>query len=197
MRTVKLIGLTGQSGAGKTTVLRCWAERGASVFDSDLAVKKIYESGSPCLKAVAAEFGSDILRNDGTLDRALLAQRAFSDPARTQALNELVHPFVTAELLKQIKAERPRILIIDAPQLFESDLDALCDLITAVTADEKLRLSRICVRDGVSEAQARLRLSAQHDEAFFRKNADHVLENNGNTEELLIKAGALYDMICI
>ena len=102
-----------------------------------------------------------------------------------------------AELLKQIKAERPRILIIDAPQLFESDLDALCDVITAVTADEKLRLSRICSRDGVSEAQARLRLSAQHDEAFFRKNADHVLENNGNTEELLIKAGALYDMICI
>ena len=99
-RSFKLIGLTGQSGAGKTTVLRCWAERGASVFDSDLAVKKIYESGSPCLKAVAAEFGSDILRNDGTLDRALLAQRAFSDPARTQALNELVHPFVTAELYK-------------------------------------------------------------------------------------------------
>lgn len=195
MKNGKIIGLTGQSGAGKTTVLRCWEQKGACVFDSDLAVRRVYESGSPCLKAVAAEFGADIIRPDGTLDRARLARRAFADAARTQALNELVHPFVTAALLKQIKAARPRLLVIDAPQLFESNLDALCDVIVAVTAKEALRLSRICRRDGVSEAQARLRMNAQHDESFFRENADYVLENNGDTEALLHQADRLFDMM--
>lgn len=195
MDRCKIIGLTGQTGAGKSTVLSCFEENGACVFNADLAVKKIYESGSACLKAVAAEFGADIINPDQGLNRKLLAQRAFSSPESTQKLNSLVHPFVTALLLRMIKEVRPKVLIVDAPQLFESDLDAVCDVVISVVADEKTRLQRITERDGIDEKQARLRLSAQLDESFFREHSDYIIENNTGLASLLKKAKEISDKI--
>lgn len=195
MKRCKIIGLTGQTGAGKSTVLRCWQRRDVCVFDSDLVVRKIYDGGSACLKAVAAQFGADIINADQSLNRPLLAQRAFADPESTRALNELVHPFVMAEMLKTIKRERPEVLICDAPQLFESNLDVLCDVIVSVVAEEETRIKRICRRDGLTEQQARQRVSAQYDEAFFRAHSDHVLENNSDESQLLHKAEAIAQVI--
>lgn len=195
MDRCKIIGLTGQTGAGKSTVLSCFEENGACVFNADLAVKKIYESGSACLKAVAAEFGADIINPDQSLNRKLLAQRAFSSPESTQKLNSLVHPFVTALLLRMIKEVRPKVLIVDAPQLFESDLDAVCDVVISVVADEKTRLQRITERDGIDEKQARLRLSVQLDESFFREHSDYIIENNTGIASLLKKAKEISDKI--
>ncbi len=195
MDRCKIIGLTGQTGAGKSTVLSCFEKNGVCVFNADLAVKKIYESGSACLKAVAAEFGADIINPDQSLNRKLLAQRAFSSPESTQKLNSLVHPFVTALLLRMIKEVRPKVLIVDAPQLFESDLDAVCDVVISVVADEKTRLQRITERDGIDEKQARLRLSAQLDESFFREHSDYIIENNTGIASLLKKAKEISDKI--
>ena len=195
MKHCKIIGLTGQTGAGKTTVLRCWQQKGVCVFDSDLAVRRIYDSGSPCLKAVAAQFGADILNDDQSLNRPLLAQRAFATPENTRILNELVHPFVLAQMLKVIKRERPGIMVCDAPQLFESDLDVLCDVIVSVLAHEETRIGRICKRDGITREQAQARVSAQLDEAFFRAHSDYVLENNGSQAELLHKAEEIAQVI--
>lgn len=191
----KIIGLTGQSGAGKSTVLRCWQDKGACIFDSDLAVRRIYETNSACLNAVAARFGADIIDGGGQLIRPLLAQRAFSSAENTQALNELVHPFVTAEMLKLIKREQPEYIVCDAPQLFESNIDVLCDVIVSVTADEAARIKRICLRDGISPEQARLRISAQLDERFFREHSDIVIENDRDEADLIKKAEKVYDLI--
>lgn len=195
MDRCKIIGLTGQSGAGKSTVLSCFEQSGIRVFNADLAVKEIYESGSACLKAVAAEFGADIITPGQVLNRRLLAQRAFSSRENTQKLNSLVHPFVTALLLRKIKETKPKVLIVDAPQLFESNLDAVCDVIISVVADEETRLHRICERDGIDEHQARMRLSAQLDEKFFRDNSDFIIVNNADKASLLKKAKEISDKI--
>lgn len=195
MKRCKIIGLTGQTGAGKSTALRIFEQKGAAVFDSDAAVKNIYEGGSPCLRAVAAQFGGDIINPDGTLDRALLAKRAFSSKQSTEALNRTVHPFVTAELLKKIKRERPRCLVCDAPQLFESNIDVLCDVIVCVTADESIRKQRIMERDGISPDQAAQRLNAQYGEDFYKKNSDYILINNGDAESFEKSVRSLADEI--
>ena len=191
MKRCKLIGLTGQSGAGKSTVLRYLEKAGFASFDSDGAVRQLYTPGSPCLRAVAAEFGNDILLGDGSLNRGLLAQRAFSSRENTRRLNGLVHPFVTAMLLKKIKEERPESLVIDAPQLFESDIDAMCDIIISVTAGDDIRLKRIISRDRITEAQAIQRMNAQLGEDFFRANSDFVIENNDSEAELSAKTAQI------
>lgn len=195
MTRTKIIGLTGQSGAGKSTALKVFEEKGFAVFNSDLAVKNIYESGSICLSAVAAQFGQDIIRSDGSLNRALLSQRAFAAKENTQTLNAIVHPFVTAELLKQIKSEKPKLLVCDAPQLFESNIDVLCDCIVCVVADKEVRTQRICKRDNISEQEALIRISAQYDENFFRSHSDFTLENNGDLHSFIRKAENLIDEI--
>lgn len=195
MNRCRIIGLTGQSGAGKSTVLSCFESRGVCVFNSDLAVKRIYESGSVCLKAVAAEFGEDIINPDKSLNRALLAQRAFASRENTERLNSIVHPFVTTELLKLLKEQKPDVLICDAPQLFESGIYVLCDYIISVVADESIRLERICARDGISREQAMLRINAQLSESFFRENSDFVIENNSDEKSLLDRAKGIFDKL--
>jgi dephospho-CoA kinase len=195
LKRCKLIGLTGQSGAGKSTVLRYLEKAGLGSFDSDGAVRQLYTPGSACLRAVAAEFGNDILLENGNLNRGLLAQKAFSSGENTRRLNGLVHPFVTALLLKKIKEERPEVLVIDAPQLFESDIDAMCDIIISVTANDDIRLKRIISRDSITEAQARQRMNAQLSEEFFRANSDFVIENNGSEAELSAKTAQIIESL--
>ena len=187
MRRYKLIGLTGQSGAGKSTVSQFFAANGATVINADALVAQLYNAGSPCLKTVAACFGADILHDDGTLDRQLLAKRAFATAENTALLGELVHPFVTAALFRQLK-QAQGLVVYDAPQLFEANGDAICDCVVAVVADEAVRRARIIRRDGLTPEQADARLHAQHSEAFFRRNADHIIENNADEAALRLAA---------
>ncbi len=179
MARVKIIGLTGQSGAGKSTAAALFEEEGFSVINADALVRQIYENVPACLRAVAASFGGDIILPDGSLDRRLLASRAFESREKTDLLGAIVHPFVIAEILKRLK-EIKGCAVLDAPQLFESRLDAICDLVVSVTAPEEERVRRITARDGISEAQARERVSAQLGEDFFRAHSDCVIENDGD-----------------
>lgn len=182
MKKFKIIGLTGQSGAGKSTVSAMLSNKeGYVVVNADTLVAKIYSNGSPCLKTISAIFGDDIIKPDGAPDRKLLAQRAFSSKENTALLSKIVHPFVTAEFLnelKQLDCNKISTVIYDAPQLFESNFDVVCDVIISVVADKKVRLERICKRDNITKEQAELRINAQLDEEFFRKNSDCVIENN-------------------
>ena len=171
MKRFKLIGLTGQSGAGKSTVSRVFAEKGAHIIDADAIVAQLYNAQSPCLKTVAACFGADILREDGTLDRRLLASRAFADAESTALLGRLVHPFVTARLFELLRGAEG-VVVFDAPQLYEAGADIICDAVIAVVADKGRRMARIIARDGITEEQAESRLQAQLSERFFRENAD-------------------------
>jgi len=176
---IKIIGLTGQSGAGKSTAARLFEENGFTVINADTLVRNIYTANPACLKAVAASFGQDIILPDGTLDRRLLASRAFSSAENTALLGALVHPFVLAETLKILKNVKG-CAVLDAPQLFESNIDVICDRIVSVTADEAVRIRRITERDGISGEQAGERVSAQLSEDFFRTHSDDVIENNGS-----------------
>ncbi|MEF2884955.1 MAG: dephospho-CoA kinase [Ruminococcus sp.] len=178
MARIKIIGLTGQSGAGKSTAARLFEENGFTVINADTLVRNIYTANPACLKAVAASFGQDIILPDGTLDRRLLASRAFATAENTALLGALVHPFVLAETLKILK-NVTGCAVLDAPQLFESSIDVICDRIVSVTADEAVRVRRIMERDGISGEQAKERVSAQLSEDFFRAHSDDVIENNG------------------
>ena len=194
MKHYKLIGLTGQSGAGKSTVAEVFAKLGANIINADMIVAELYNAGSPCLKAVAAEFGQDILNPDGTLDRRKLAQRAFASRERTDALNRLVHPFVTARLFELLRGAEG-IVVFDAPQLFEANADVICDAVVAVTADKDIRVNRIIKRDSLSEEQAMLRVNAQYGEEYFRARADYIIENNIDEESLRTQAEKVYNKL--
>lgn len=177
MKKVKLIGLTGQSGAGKSTAAKIFGQNGFSVINADELVKKVYEQNKNCLLAVSARFGSDIISPDGALNRKLLAERAFSSKENTKDLGAFVHPFVLSEMLFELK-KISGYAVFDAPQLFESGIDSVCDIIVSVVADKDVRLKRIISRDGISEKQAEQRINAQLSEEFFRTESDFIIENN-------------------
>lgn len=198
MKKCRILGLTGQSGAGKSTVAEFLEQNGFYVISADLLVRKIYNSGSPCLKTIAAVFGEDIISDNGTPDRKLLAKRAFSSKENTALLSSIVHPFVTAELFTQIKkaAESGATTVVyDAPQLFESNADVICDKIISVTAEKSVRLERICKRDNISKENALMRMNAQLDEEFFRENSDYIIENNSDLSSLNVQLESLLKQI--
>ncbi|MDO4883016.1 MAG: dephospho-CoA kinase [Oscillospiraceae bacterium] len=177
MKRVKIIGLTGQSGAGKSTAAQVFEQNGFAVINADSLVTRVYGQNKYCLDAVAARFGSDIINSDGTLNRKLLAKRAFSSEENTRALGGIVHPFVLSEFLKELKGVNG-YAVFDAPQLFESGIDVICDTVVSVVAEENTRLARIMNRDGITEDEARQRINAQFSEEFFRANSDYIIENN-------------------
>ncbi len=187
MRRAVIVGVTGQTGAGKSTVCEMLKKYGYAVIDADEIAALITEKGSPVLTQLSMAFGPGTLNEDGTPNRKVLAQRAFSDPSQTALLNSITHPEIVRLIMKKVNGEfwnGYEAVLIDAPQLFESGLSDRCGFIVSVTAPEELRLSRIIKRDGIDEESARLRMSAQYDENFFIENSDVVIQNNGDDERL-------------
>ena len=148
-----VIGLTGQSGAGKTTVCQVFAESGFAIINADQIARKIMEKGTPCLEEAAECFGRDILNADGSLNRQRLADIVFEDKEKLKELNAISYPYITYEILQMINKytdEKQRYVLLDAPTLFESRADDFCDLIISVTASEKNRTERVLKRDGIT-----------------------------------------------
>lgn len=174
-----LIGLTGQTGAGKGYICESLKKAGFNIVDADYYSKKITEKGSPVLSEIQREFGADTV-TDGVLNRNLLAERAFESPEKTQALNKIMHPAILDLCISNARFP----CVFDAPQLFESGADALCAKIVCVTAPYEVRLERIMKRDGISRELAEKRISAQHSEEFFSQHSDFTVINDGrNTDE--------------
>lgn len=186
-----ILGLTGPTGAGKGIVGEFLAQRGALVIDTDQLAREVVQKGSDCLAQLAARFGDDILRADGTLDRAALAAKAFASPDEKAALEAITHPAIIARSREILANSEASLAVIDAPLLFESGMDALCDVTLAVLASADVRLARILARDGITEAAARQRMNAQPDEAFYRERADHIVNNDGNKAQLFRRLEAL------
>lgn len=190
MRKAIIIGLTGQTGAGKTTVAEGLRHFGYQVIKADDIARLVTETGSPTLKDLAAVFGKDILRPDGSLDRTLLAERAFSTPENTKLLNGITHPEILRLINKKINGaffDGYEGVVLDASQLFESGLNERCTLVLSVVAPEEVRKARIMARDGISEEQALQRMGAQLSEEFFRTHSNYVLENTGTEEDLKLQ----------
>lgn len=183
-----LIGLTGQTGAGKTTVSAMLREEGFAVINADDAARAVVEPGTPCLRAVRRVFGDGILLPDGRMNRKAVAAMIFGDPAARQRYEAIIYPYITKQIrqtAEQLAAAGNRIILLDAPTLFESGIDRGCQAIVSVVAEPERRMQRILLRDSLTEEQAAQRMNAQHTEAFFRSRSDAVIGNNGGNDTLL------------
>ncbi|WP_055590332.1 dephospho-CoA kinase [Streptacidiphilus griseoplanus] len=179
------VGLTGGIGAGKSEVSGLLAALGAVIVDADLIAREVVEPGTPGLAAVVAEFGEEVLRPDGTLDRPALGKVVFADPARLAALNAIVHPLVrdrSAEL--EAAAGAADVVVQDVPLLAENGLAPLYDLVVVVDAPDEVRLDRLVRLRGMAEDEARARMSAQAARADRLAVADVVIDNSGALAEL-------------
>ena len=177
---MKVFGLTGKTGAGKSTVAEKLLSLGFYIIDGDKIAREITEKGKPALKELANEFGCDIIKEDGSLDRKLLASRAFKDKRSTAKLNGITHPIIKAEFeneLKKAETEGFSYAAIDAAALLESSCKDLCEKIIVVTAPEEIRLSRILKRDGITEEQALTRMNAQFPDEYYKEKADIIIRN--------------------
>lgn len=177
------VGLTGPTGAGKGVVSACLAAAGIPVVDTDRLARQVTAAGHPCLAQLAEAFSPSVLRADGTLDRAKLASLAFAAPEATARLNAITHPHIFALVEEQLAMfwnQGIMIAAVDAPVLFESGMDRMCDRTVAVLAPAAVRLARICERDGITPEQAEMRMNAQPADAFYEERADDVLYNDGD-----------------
>ena len=184
-----VIGLTGPTGAGKSTVASVFRKLGCAVIDADALAREAVRTPE-CLKALCREFGADLVAPDGSLDRSLLAKRAFFSPERTERLNQITHPVIKSETIRRIAEFRnsgARAIVLDAPLLFEGGADSLCDTTVAVTAPAETRLRRIMKRDGITEEAAKERMHAQRPNEFYEKRAKHIFD--GCTDCAVLESG--------
>lgn len=184
---VFVVGLTGQTGAGKSTVSKVFSDSGFSVINADSISRYVVEKGSECLNELSDFFGEMILNEDGTLNRKMLGDIVFSDKVKLDSLNSIIYPYITSEILEQIKnysAEGKKVILLDAPTLFESHSDDFCDIIISVLANPDTRRERIIKRDGITETQANNRMNSQLDAEFFSSHSDYVIDNNDSIEVL-------------
>ena len=191
----KTIGLTGPTGAGKSTAARFFKDKGAFIIDCDVLAREIVMPGKKALKEIVEYFGAEILMQDGTLDRKKLGSVVFSDHQKRLILNQITHKYITEELIKQLKTAEG-IAMIDAPLLFEAGLEALCDAVVVVTAKEEIRQSRIVQRDQMSQEEAYNRISAQKPNRDYEEKADFLLENNADEQSFMINCERIWRLIC-
>lgn len=195
---MKIIGLTGNIGSGKSLVSRRLRELGAQVINTDIVAREVVASGTPALEKIVRKFGRETLRSDGTLDRKYIGAKVFRDANALVSLNAIVHPQIRKELIKQIKTFKrqkkaePQVLVIEAPLLIEAKMQELVDEVWLVTVDEETRLKRVMTRDGLTEEEVRLRLAAQMPQEEKKAYAHRIINNNGNIKDLLAQVDKLW-----
>ena len=174
-----IIGITGGTGCGKTTLLELLAARGAVILDCDAIYHRLLQEDASLLAAIEGRFPGTV--EGGILQRKKLGAIVFGDPAALQDLNRITHGAVKAEVLRLLTPE-PKLAAIDAIGLFESGLDKLCKLTVAVTAPEDVRVQRLMARDGITEEYARSRIAAQPKAEEFSARCDYTLCNDSTKE---------------
>ena len=175
-----ILGITGGTGCGKTTLLNCIAEQGGLILDCDAIYHELLRNDPALLSAIEARFHGSV--ENGVLQRKKLGSLVFSDEKALSDLNAITHGAVKAEVLRRL-AGKPRLAAIDAIGLFEGGLAELCDVTVAVIAPEEARIQRLMARDGISRDYALRRMAAQKSAGWFRKKCDYCLENNGTQED--------------
>lgn len=179
-----IVGITGGIGSGKSAVTERFEQLGITVVDADLAARVIVEPGSPALGAIAEHFGQDIIRDDGTLDRAALRQRIFSNEDERRWLEQLTHPLIGQEILNQITAASSVYTLLSSPLLLETSQKELVDCVVVVDVPEEIQLERTMARDDNDEAQVKRIIAAQMPREDRLALADIVIDNAQSLQEL-------------
>lgn len=182
-----IIGITGGSGCGKTTLLNLIRDKGGVVIDCDAVYHNLLKRDTAMLASIEKRFPGVVI--DGVLDRKKLGSIVFADEKALHDLNAITHEAIIRAVKLQISGEAT-LVAIDAIALFESGLNTLCDTTVAITAPLEERVRRLMARDNISESYARSRISAQHDDLWFRQRCGYTLENDGDFEIFLSKCVA-------
>lgn len=193
-----VIGITGPSGAGKTTVLGVLEELGAAVIDCDALYHRLLREDAALLDGIRARFGPAVFDAEGNLDRKALGNVVFHDPEALSALNKLTHTAVLAaldKLLAQAEVSGRKAAAVDAIALIESGAAERCAVTVAVTARSEVRVKRLMAREGVSEDYARARVEAQQPDRFYEEHCDYVLRNDGLQSDCRRQAQDLFNRI--
>lgn len=182
-----VFGVTGPTGSGKSRVTGVLWSHGAAVVDADRIAREVFDLYPECVRELAAAFGADIVQYDGTVDRKTLAARAFFSAKRTACLNEITHPYIRSLMVKRLfeaQEKKKNFIVLDAPLLFEAELNNVCHRTIAVIAPREVRLARIMERDHLSEAAALTRMARQPDDDFYISRATDVLYNDKDLDAL-------------
>ena len=185
-----ILGITGGTGCGKTTLLRVIEEKGGLILDCDAIYHQLLATDKSLLQAIETRFPGTV--ENGQLQRKKLGSIVFSDENALLDLNKITHSAIRAEVLRQLESA-PKLAAIDAIALFEGGLAQLCDVTVAVTAPVEDRVQRLMKRDNISEEYARSRIAAQHGEAWFRERCTWILENNGTEMQFYKKCLAFLE----
>ena len=193
-----LIGLTGNIASGKSEIARMLADRGATVIDADVLAREAVRPETQALKDIVKRWGKDILKKDGSLDRAALRQIVFADQSELDALNRIVHPGVTRLRDREIARARERgdqIVVCVIPLLFERNIVEEFDAIVLVDAPRPLRLERMVASRGLEATDAMNMIASQMPAELKRARADYVIENNGSLQDLQRDVDALWSFL--
>ncbi len=189
-----LVGLTGGIGSGKSVVAESFEARGALIVDADLLAREAVAPDGDALNDIARVWPSVV--RDGRLDRAALAEIVFREPAARERLNAIIHPHVRRLAAQyQGRATPGQLVVHVVPLLFETNYADLVEATVVVIAPDALRVARVIARDGIGEEAVRARMAAQIDPALARARADYAIENDGDLEQLRVRADAVYDAL--
>ena len=174
----KLVGLTGKTGAGKSTVSALLKEKGAYIIDGDIVARRVLVENVALLNELKDEFGCGIMNPDGTLNRLALAKEAFSTPENTEKLNSIMHPAINDYIFKEAEKAFTEydVVIVDAAAIIESGFTEKSDYLIVVHAPVAIRKERIIKRDGLTESDANVRINGQKDDDFYLSRADFVFK---------------------
>lgn len=184
---MKIIGITGNSGSGKSTIAKLIKEEcGGTIIDADQIAKNMIATNSEYLQEIIKAFGTVIIKNN-QLDRKKLADIVFTDKIQKEKLDKITFKYVVDEIKNQISTlKEQNYIILDVPLLFESNLNEICDYTIGVISDQNNKINRICKRDHISEEKAIQRIDAQPDDDFYINNCDYII-NNSSYEEVASK----------
>lgn len=189
-----IFGITGGSGAGKSTASAMFAERGVTVLDADKIAREVTEKGTECLAEIENAFSKSVINADGTLNRRELGKIVFNDGAKLKCLNKITHKYIKSVILERLSAV-DGVAAIDGAVIIGSEIEKLCKFMVSVLADREIRIERIISRDNLTRAEAENRLNSQPDDGFYINNSAYTVRNNGNEAELREQVDKIYGEI--
>ncbi|AIV06646.1 dephospho-CoA kinase [Vibrio harveyi] len=189
-----VIGLTGGIASGKTTVANLFKQQfKIDIVDADIVAREVVEPGTPGLNAIIEHFGTDIVRDNQTLDRAKLREKIFSNPEEKAWVNGLLHPMIREKMIEDLEQVTSDYALLVVPLLVENKLDSLCDRVLVVDVEPQTQISRTVKRDNVSEEQAKAILASQASREQRLALADDVVKNNPDDPDLLLQITDLHE----